>query len=537
VRRAVLLSFGLLLALVPAPVAANVCRVANIDFLPAEQPTAPGMRFGVQVVAWIEDASGTYVDTVYITQATGTYGIGNRPGRFDLNSAPLWPYGRRITVFPVWAHRHGMSWPEIAFQDANDDNVSHAFNQSSPEVHFCRPMLHSDNDLPFWDAATCASPAVFTDKGTMDAVKTSQYPPRNDIVRAASDAPSVAMMEMLNPFDAISSATPASGAPAQTTWSGPPLPAGNYTLFVEVSREFDTNATYNETVYPSPDNLPYGNYGLPYRGQPSVIYELPFTFADVDTTANVLDYAGYGDPEGKDGTIRPPDATITSTTPGSGAGRFAITAGNYRVRIQTHPEVDDIAPVAPADLAVTDAGTSTATLSFVSPGDDGATGKRVKGYEVRLRVGDTITDANFADSQLVTSNVAITDAGQPTSIALEGLLPETTYSVGVRAIDDCANPGPIAVVELTTAGRKNGEVGWCFIATAAYGSVMANDVDMLRRFRDMFLHRTALGELAVEGYYTFGPAVAQAVGESDLLRETARHFLAPVVGAVKGLKY
>jgi hypothetical protein len=55
---------------------------------------------------------------------------------------------------------------------------------------------------------------------------------------------------------------------------------------------------------------------------------------------------------------------------------------------------------------------------------------------------------------------------------------------------------------------------------------------MLRHFRDMALKKTVLGELAVEAYYTFGPAVSGVVGESDLLRATARGFLAPLVDAV-----
>ena len=41
---------------------------------------------------------------------------------------------------------------------------------------------------------------------------------------------------------------------------------------------------------------------------------------------------------------------------------------------------------------------------------------------------------------------------------------------------------------------------------------MANDVGMLRQFRDRAACRSnVLGELAVETYYTFGPAVAAAI--------------------------
>jgi hypothetical protein len=43
------------------------------------------------------------------------------------------------------------------------------------------------------------------------------------------------------------------------------------------------------------------------------------------------------------------------------------------------------------------------------------------------------------------------------------------------------------------------------------------------------LKHSVLGELAVETYYTFGPTVAGVVGESDLLRATARQLLTPLV--------
>jgi len=66
---------------------------------------------------------------------------------------------------------------------------------------------------------------------------------------------------------------------------------------------------------------------------------------------------------------------------------------------------------------------------------------------------------------------------------------------------------------------------------------LANDVEMLRRFRDMFLQSSVLGELAVEAYYTFGPAIAGVVGESELLRATARGVLSPIVMIVKKVRF
>jgi hypothetical protein len=56
---------------------------------------------------------------------------------------------------------------------------------------------------------------------------------------------------------------------------------------------------------------------------------------------------------------------------------------------------------------------------------------------------------------------------------------------------------------------------------------------MLRHVRDAVLRQTVVGELAVAAYYTFGPALAGVVGESELLRASARAALAPVVGKIR----
>src|SRR5688572_30822622 len=89
------------------------CTTVDVELLPAVQQGNP---FGPQIVAWIEDPDGTFRDTMFITAETGTFGLGNRPGRFDFNSGPLWPYGRRTTTFPIWSNRHGIVFPEVAFQ-------------------------------------------------------------------------------------------------------------------------------------------------------------------------------------------------------------------------------------------------------------------------------------------------------------------------------------------------------------------------------------------------------------------------------------
>lgn len=529
----------------PAVAAPGVCHIVDVQMQPeARTDLRPARNQPPQIVVWVEDAQGNFIDTVFITQAVGTYGLGNRPGRYDFNSAPNWPYGRRTTTFPVWATKKPERFDSIMFQDGNENNLSHAFDESSREQHFCRPMTPDPNsvkDAPHYDAMTCASPnAVFTDKGRREPSIESKYPPRQDMTRSpGADSASVDTYRDMNPYDAISQATPPVGQLATIGWPLPfELSTGDYVLFVEASTEYDHNATYSEAARPSP-NVTFSDYGEPYRGQPSVVYRVPFTIADEPKVAETSTYAGYGDPEGDNGDLHPPDNTITTNVLGSGVGRLALVTdadGTFRVRVRSRVELDVVVPNMPTQLAVTALSSRTASVSFVAPGDDAVMGT-VRTYEIRYRTGDEpFTPENFdaADTTTVPMSIVPVPAGELQELEIPGLLPETKYTVGIRAIDDCKNAGAIASLALTTPPRFVGEVDACFVATAAYGSVLANDVAMLRSVRDSVLRKTVLGELFVESYYTFGPPLAGVIGESELLRATARSALQPIVSFVRG---
>lgn len=99
----------------------------------------------------------------------------------------------------------------------------------------------------------------------------------------------------------------------------------------------------------------------------------------------------------------------------------------------------------------------------------------------------------------------------------------------VGSIVDPGAPG-VGFEEAVVAG---GGGGGCFIATAAYGSYMADDVMVLRAFRDEVLMSNPVGRAFVKFYYQVSPPVANFIAQSEGLRATTRVVLAPVVFSVK----
>jgi len=69
----------------------------------------------------------------------------------------------------------------------------------------------------------------------------------------------------------------------------------------------------------------------------------------------------------------------------------------------------------------------------------------------------------------------------------------------------------------------------CFIATAAYGTPMAQGVQVLREFRDEHLLSSAMGGVLVDFYYKASPPVAEFITEHPALRPVARAALVPAV--------
>ena len=71
--------------------------------------------------------------------------------------------------------------------------------------------------------------------------------------------------------------------------------------------------------------------------------------------------------------------------------------------------------------------------------------------------------------------------------------------------------------------------GACFIATAAYGTPMAEEIEILREFRDEYLLSNPLGQALVDFYYKISPPVAEFIAEHPSLKPIVRTGLVPAV--------
>lgn len=77
----------------------------------------------------------------------------------------------------------------------------------------------------------------------------------------------------------------------------------------------------------------------------------------------------------------------------------------------------------------------------------------------------------------------------------------------------------------------------CFIATAAYGTPLAQEIQVLRNFRDKRLDKSYLGRSFVGLYYKTSPPIADTISQSELRRKIVRMFVDPIVEVVRRLGY
>jgi len=116
---------------------------------------------------------------------------------------------------------------------------------------------------------------------------------------------------------------------------------------------------------------------------------------------------------------------------------------------------------------------------------------------------------------------------------LTGLSSNTEYDFKARLkYNDTVIEG--TTLQFTTDRSSLPPSEGCFIATAAYGTPTAEQIDVLREFRDVVLLESTAGSQFVALYYQLSPPVADFIAGNELLRALVRELLVdPIVWVVE----
>ena len=106
--------------------------------------------------------------------------------------------------------------------------------------------------------------------------------------------------------------------------------------------------------------------------------------------------------------------------------------------------------------------------------------------------------------------------------------PEPTCGAGTELV------GGICQIVQTEEPTKKG--GGCLIATAAYGTELAPQVQFLREIRDNTIMSTTSGASFMTGfnqlYYSFSPTIADMERANPMFQEVVRAFITPMISSL-----
>jgi YVTN family beta-propeller protein len=166
-------------------------------------------------------------------------------------------------------------------------------------------------------------------------------------------------------------------------------------------------------------------------------------------------------------------------------------------------------PRTPTNLAATLEDTTTIKITWTDTSDDEL------GFKIMSKkyIGGVF-------SQIATVGANVTEYTD------SGLGYNANYYYMVRAYNHAGDSDYSEMTYATTGNENSG----CFIATAAYGSLMEPHVKILRDFRDRFLAANATGKGFLNLYYKYSPSLAHFIKHHAALRFIVRWSLLPFVG-------
>ena len=171
----------------------------------------------------------------------------------------------------------------------------------------------------------------------------------------------------------------------------------------------------------------------------------------------------------------------------------------------------------------TDVDTITAVIPGVAKERHGALGSN------QLNAAGDLSQANYAISHITDDgweDIGIYDATTNSIIFDASVMAEEDEDAGAETVP------PTQAVEPSSTDRGGG----CLIATAAYGSELAPQIQMLREIRDTTLLSTDSGSSFMmwfnQVYYAFSPTIADIEREIPIFKDVVRAVITPGIYAL-----
>jgi hypothetical protein len=189
-----------------------------------------------------------------------------------------------------------------------------------------------------------------------------------------------------------------------------------------------------------------------------------------------------------------------------------------------------------------------ATIAQVSPSSDGNYSTTVKAagmisaegdYTVKAKWGAQSNQTVFKYGGSSGAPVVEEEVPEPTQTQVVDEEPEVDEEPVMESSQPVCGPGTELKNNVCVAEQQKG--GGCLIATAAFGSEMAPQVQFLREIRDNTVLQTQSGSTFMTGfnqfYYSFSPTIADYERENIAFKETVKIAITPMLTSLAILNY